>query len=533
LLRCLNLHFPRLFQFLISNFYFWSSIGYFEPANSSLPLLHTWSLGVEEQFYLFWPFVLLLAFSFSKRIRMTDLFAIIFLLSLVLAISLVRENREAVFYLMPFRIQQFSIGALIALTGPLISSTNRNAIFVLAIFWFLGLSVFVDGRNSDYGVVLFNTTIVAGFLLWGSNSVAGRTILCRAPLIWIGRRSYSIYLVHWPIIVYWQYVSANATSLIISFLQIVASMIIGAVLYQFVEKKFRLSRQPTSSDIVRSSYVAISLAFLSLFFGFTVFQLNGIPARLSDEIRTAEAQFRALSVETAEAQKREQCSIMSGTQVPETFDRVYCAPSTEGKRSYLVLGDSWASNSYLILTHAYPEIEFGLLSVPACRLRVPIQLVGSRSKECIDHYNFAFEDMLGSGDYEGVVISSNWQSNYSDVFELEEYLKAKSLRVVVITNYMIFNQHIPSQIFGAVRFDSIINQIEQLAQPKALELKNAFLSNNFKNSDYISMVDIQCLDHCVLVDENLNLLYLDTNHISIAGGAVFGDRMRNTYPMLF
>jgi len=161
---------------IFSNFYFWHTTGYFNPSVDFLPLIHIWSLSVEEQYYFFFPLLVIVLFSFGKF--QTRILFFLFALSLSLYLSLANQFPVATFYLLPFRIWEFVFGSLIAILlekESLISNIKKSYLelfSILTISTIILISIFYD--RSSIGSQYIQTIVVLAsgvFLILIQNTV--------------------------------------------------------------------------------------------------------------------------------------------------------------------------------------------------------------------------------------------------------------------------------------------------------------------------------------------------------------------------
>jgi peptidoglycan/LPS O-acetylase OafA/YrhL len=229
-----------------SNFTFWGAAGYFDVDALRKPLLHTWSLAVEEQFYLFFPPLLFSLWRFGRR----AVFVVLVLLcavSLVLSIWAVHTAPVAAFYLLPFRTWELILGALLALARiklPL----GRQVIESMAVLGIalIGTSVFVFSPNTPFpgAAALLPCTGTALLIYAGageSRSFVTRTLAWR-PVVAVGLISYSLYLWHWPLLVLARYLVFRDLTTSETALLIALSFALAAVSWRYVEQPFRAAQ---------------------------------------------------------------------------------------------------------------------------------------------------------------------------------------------------------------------------------------------------------------------------------------------------
>lgn len=187
----------------LSNILFWTESGYFDTGSNTKPLLHTWSLSVEEQFYLVWPLVLAISYKFSNNaLRIVAPVALISSLILIAIWTLGKFDAKApstIFYWMPFRIFEFMLGAVAVLIYPKITKPN-NLINIAGLALMFG-AMFVPALTGfEYGPVLGLAACTGvALIVLTPNAIISKTVLSWRPLCWIGLISYSLYLVHWPV----------------------------------------------------------------------------------------------------------------------------------------------------------------------------------------------------------------------------------------------------------------------------------------------------------------------------------------------
>ena len=271
----------------VSNMYFWSEADYWDIESTFKPLLHTWSLSVEEQFYFVWPPLLLLASSAkSKRVARVALVATVGLTSLFFAGYLSLHHPRATFYWMPWRASEFMIGAAVIWLEIIARPHGRLWSEIMAAGG-LGMIIVPFLAYGDHTPFPFPGALLpcigTALLIWAGGSCLTAKLWTNRPMIWTGRISYSLYLVHWPLIIYYSYWRFTPPTLFELVSLVIGCFALALPLNTFVENRFKRSRVPDrSSDALFlsiSAAVAIGIVAIAL----SAKLDNGWPWRLQRE----------------------------------------------------------------------------------------------------------------------------------------------------------------------------------------------------------------------------------------------------------
>ena len=225
----------------LANVYFFMKVGYFDTEAAFKPLLHMWSLGVEEQFYLIWPVTAWAVLRWGRRL-FWPLVAALTVISFLAAELYYDQNQAAVYYLLPFRAGELLIGALALWAVDHVPARGRLAEGALALgLGLIAVSVFaLDETSRIPGLIALLPCLGAALALWAGAAapIVGRALTNR-PMVWIGVISYSLYLVHWPVMVFWRFVTSHAWSLPEQLALIGVCVILAWGLNRWVETPFR------------------------------------------------------------------------------------------------------------------------------------------------------------------------------------------------------------------------------------------------------------------------------------------------------
>jgi peptidoglycan/LPS O-acetylase OafA/YrhL len=310
----------------LSNVEFWREAGYFDVASHQKWLLHTWSLSVEWQFYLLLPPLLWTTWQLRPGLRAQALVVgAISVLSLVAAILVTRSNASTAFYLLPTRAWEMLAGGMIAIAGAGLSlSAASRRLAQLAGLSLIAAAILVFDHQSAWPGWRAIVPVLATMLVLIAR--LDSAVAASAVVSWVGTRSYSIYLWHWPLCVILVYLERQQQALVIA-CALGLTLILGELSYRFVETPSRVSLGylgPRIGTIVMVSVLAAAILPAAL-----IWSHKGIGGRFSTtaEVAANEANNRN--------PRKAQCHVSQGATSPSC---VY----GDGAHQVLVVGDSHA-----------------------------------------------------------------------------------------------------------------------------------------------------------------------------------------------
>ena len=277
--------------FSVSNVVFWTESGYFAADVETLPLLHTWSLAVEEQFYLVFPIAL---FAVWRRAQawVIPCVAVMALGSFFLSVWLVQAYPAAAFYLAPSRIWELALGALLALgaVAPPTSVNVRGVAGSTGLVMVLASFVLIDASTPFPGPGAVLPCLGTALVIWAGLGMAEQErkdlaaiLLSARPMVWIGLLSYSLYLWHWPVLVYGRMLHIGPMDTV-SLLGLVPIMAVLTYLsWRFVEQPFRHARRVWPERRHRWTVSAAAVTVLGVA-GLSANAMEGYPQRVAPSV---------------------------------------------------------------------------------------------------------------------------------------------------------------------------------------------------------------------------------------------------------
>jgi peptidoglycan/LPS O-acetylase OafA/YrhL len=368
----------------ISNMHFQRKTGYFDGAAEEKPLLHTWSLAVEEQFYLLFPLALWMVWRWRGRVATFVACLAIAVVSLGYAESQVRSNPDIAFFSAPSRIWELLTGTLLAIANERLPNA-RVLREIMAVVGALLVAWAYAGYSSATSFPGLGAVIpVLGSALLIAAGTNGQTLVSRAlatpALVGIGLISYSVYLWHWPLIVFAKYRFGpllEQYASLSSVLLLAVSLLVGYFSWRFVEQPFR---SPAAIQH-RSRVFAVqtSLMLIMVLAGVTLSKLDGLPWRWPDEVlailqpEPATMISQRLNCRPAGSNRFSQIKVCYGTD-----------GASDPGRTVLLWGDSHAGMLRNATSHhAVKNNTFVSSALAGCPPLAGVVLGGrSRSEQC-------------------------------------------------------------------------------------------------------------------------------------------------------
>ena len=289
-------------SFFSSNIFFWKNTNsYFSGSAEEMPLLHTWSLSLEEQFYIIVPIVFLLFFKWRQFDKLFWVLSAGALLSLLISIVGTIHYESASFYLLPTRAWELGAGSIIATSRPIKSYRLRTIFSVLGILSILFSFIFYDRSSSFPGLSAVPPVLGAALIIWsgvGFGEISRLPIVLKVlsirPLVFIGLLSYSLYLWHWPLLALNEYMVIGRDSILVKLTIVLVSFLLSIISWKYIEQPIRKKKIACS----RFSIFSLSAVGLISLVGCSAFILmnGGFVSKVSKEVRDSEN--RGLSEDT-------------------------------------------------------------------------------------------------------------------------------------------------------------------------------------------------------------------------------------------
>lgn len=494
-----------------SNVYFWKTTNYFSIDAELRPLLHTWSLSVEEQYYIFAPILMFVIYRYFAKRWLTILLPII-LGSFVLAVMATSMAPTAGFYLLPTRIWELMLGAVLMLKRPpalgsrlLMELIGLAGLGLVAVgFLTISESDPFPGYNALYPCLGATLLIYAG---QNTPATIATRILEVRPLVWIGLISYSLYLVHWPINSFVHYLSLRNVDLSTAAAMMVASLALAAFSWKYVEQPFRQKRTFTAPvPIFAFSAGAIALLCVG---GAAGAIGNGFPQRFPDY-----AQQRI-----PVGDWRNGTCFNEGSSQIENWNIADCTRTRGFTTTVLLWGDSFAAHYVSGLDANIDHIQANIVEYTYAGCP-PILSYFSYARPNCTRFNQRALKIIGDAGIRAVILSGRWTDyearGFDGLQQTIDTLRGLGVRVFVIGQSPEFIADVRKIAFFANR-----GNLSDAFWPMAMDPDiNDRVRPFTEGATFIDPLTFLCsAGRCSYADAG-QFLYFDYGHFSTIGATL-------------
>jgi peptidoglycan/LPS O-acetylase OafA/YrhL len=519
--------------FSVANVYFtyFLDTSYFADDSNQQPLLHLWSLGVEEQFYLFWPILLIALLTRLSHHWLLMATLLLAVASFVLAQVLLPKEPMFAYYMLPARAGELLIGALLAIWLCAGHAVMANWLRLLIGAVGAGLIVASLGWITEDmgfpGVNALPSTLGAALLIWAGSgrNVGVSRVLALRPLVLVGLISYSLYLWHWPVLAFYRYIY-GAVGSIAGVLLFVAMIILSVASYRWVEKPCRSLHWDFPRVMVR--VVTVNAAVLSMLCAAILwsggFGLYGLNPQYRADLKRLSPTPAAYSYPYVCQRSR-----LSDVDVQSKG----CIINAEREPSILLWGDSNAAH-YVGILGAFAETS-GFAFRNAVHSSCPPLLEGAAATQKPER----LEDCLASIEavrlhldkYSTVILGAAWagharrsDSFFEDLEATVDYLVRQRKEVVILAqvpNFEVLNRKCPQKALKLPMLACSENGLELLdvvqKNARLLALAAGRAGVHFFDPREQLCPDGQCSAYL-----DGRLIYFDASHLSMEGSWMIG-----------
>lgn len=501
-----------------SNFYFSINSGYFAQSADLLPLLHTWSLGVEEQFYLIFPLLTLIPWL-RRRLALTA--ALVGLLSFAFSVWAANSHAGVAFYWPVSRAWELMIGVLLAV-GPIpaLRIGWRREAAVLGGLAMIGLSLLGYSQHMPWpGLPALLPCLGAALVIWSGGDSRASRLLSAPPLVGIGLISYSLYLWHWPVLAFARLTGLGGSDKGTMLALVALSMVLATVSWWGIERPFRRRDRISRRHLLvigGGMLLVLVLACLA------ILGAEGLPRRLDARERS----LASHGERSVDREYRKGVCFLLGKDKPERLRQNPCLTPDPTRPNWLLVGDSAAAHLWWGLDRAMPQIHVLQVNVGACRMT--LNPFPEQWETCREVTRRVYEDILVNRPPEGMILAGRWRSGDLPAIEATlDWARARHLSVVLVGPAPSYRSNLPQLLIQSERMGrpELVRQ-NLVAGPFELDRAMAALAAR-KGVAYLSPITTLCPDRRCLTEVSPGVpLQRDQFHLTPEGSVLLAQRWR-------
>ena len=513
--------------FSLSNVYFLQKSDYFAAPTGGKPLLHTWSLAVEEQFYIFFPLFLILIRRFMPG-KLKSAVVAVAIASFALSAFGAFAFPIASFYLPVTRMWELLLGTMLYLGifPRMHSALQRNGASAIGLLLIL-ICGFMYGVGTRFpGVAALPPCLGAALIIaagqTGSSAVG--KLLSLKPVVFIGLISYSLYIWHWPIIVF-QRMSMiqtyGASSRNVKCGVLIVSLIVATFSWRYVEVPFRKGRLKLEGAAAFKFATASGMALAIV--GLGILALHGLPSRYTPE-----------EVEISSYMEREApyrlgtCFIASG-KTAKDFDTSTCLHTDPSKKNYLLIGDSHAAQLWYGLDTVFTDVNFLQATVGGCQPTLPNAYSFFHGDECTPIMRYVYNDYLPKHHIDRLLIAARWeQSDLPRIDYTIRALKRQGFDIVLFGPMVQYDSPLPRLLTASLKEkDPSLPFKHRLDNYRRLDKQMGDLARNTWGVPYVSFFKLLCPQNACTEYAGKDVpLQFDYGHLTGAGSVVVAEKLK-------
>jgi peptidoglycan/LPS O-acetylase OafA/YrhL len=513
----------------VSNIYFWNQSGYFDSPATTKVLLHTWSLAVEEQFYIIFPILLVLIRRlFKERLRLS--IVVLTMVSFVASAFGAFRSRSTTFYMPHTRAWELLLGTILSLQllpkirGPL--ARNLIALFGLALVLFAGLKY--SSTTPFPGIAALAPCLGATMIIAAGesgSSLVGQALSLR-PMVFIGLISYSLYLWHWPIVVFQRVGSVllkGGSDITVKLVALAASLVIGTLSWKFVELPFRHGRLKLKGKTLFA--LAAVAAMVPFTLGAAMLALHGLPSRYPAEaVRVA----AYLDNHSEKAYRSGTCFI-SSSYTFANFDRTTCLHQDATKTNDLLIGDSHAAMLWYGLSSTFTSVN--LMQATSSGCRPTLQPTRGDELRCRNLMDYVFQEYLPAHRVDTLFLAGRWtDKDMPRLTRTIAWAKERGIKVVVFGPIVQYDAALPRLLATSLKDNNPgLPNRHRVKYYERLDAKMDAFARNQWQVPYISFFKLLCTPNsCIEYAPDGVPLQADYDHLTQDGSLLMAQKLKES-----